>query len=573
MHGDVVMNSNAKKPEKSILAEKISRRKALSTAAKVAVGVVVAGVVAGVGGYYAGSTLAPPTTVTKTETVTAAATTIEKTVEKTVTVAAPATTITKTVTVGAPVKKPFEGVKLTVCSIDWLLCPLMKKHKKDWEELTGGTIELVPIPYDALYEKVMTDFVTRTGAYDVIVFPGGWIGDLAGGGWLEDLTPYMEKYGYPLKADILPACRKVAEWAGKPYSLPYDGDCHLLYYRKDVMTNPAYREEFRKKFGYEMPIPPTTWEQVLDVAKFFNGWDWDGDGEIEYGIAFIAKRGTQAVWTLLDLVAQYNVIHGPLTNYTGNMFFDLETMEPLIGEPGAIEALKMLCELAKYAPPGLLGYGYSEFREAYVKGGVAVIGIDWGDVGIMEWMDPASVVRGKLGYAKLPGAMKVWDRKNKKWLEQYNQNNFADFGGWCIGISVLSKNKEAAYDLVKYLTSPEVSLLDACGVLGCWGNNPYRYSHFDVDEWVKVGFSRESAEQYLGVIKDILSDPYCIPDLKIPGREEYYDKLDAHLAEALAGITTPEEAMKAAKEDWEKITDKLGRNRQLKLYRESLGVV
>ncbi|MCL7389383.1 MAG: BMP family ABC transporter substrate-binding protein, partial [Thaumarchaeota archaeon] len=68
--------------------KKISRREALSTAGKVAVGVVAAGVVAGAAGYYAGSSAAPAaTTITQTKTVTAAA----------ATVTAP-TTITQTVT-------------------------------------------------------------------------------------------------------------------------------------------------------------------------------------------------------------------------------------------------------------------------------------------------------------------------------------------------------------------------------------------------------------------------------------------------------------------------------------------
>jgi basic membrane protein A len=68
--------------------KKISRREALSTAGKVAVGVVAAGVVAGAAGYYAGSSAAPAaTTITQTKTVTAAA--------ETVTVP---TTITQTVT-------------------------------------------------------------------------------------------------------------------------------------------------------------------------------------------------------------------------------------------------------------------------------------------------------------------------------------------------------------------------------------------------------------------------------------------------------------------------------------------
>ncbi|MDW8084153.1 MAG: BMP family ABC transporter substrate-binding protein [Candidatus Caldarchaeum sp.] len=57
--------------------KKISRRKALSTAGKVAVGVVGAGVVAGVAGYFAGAaTAAPPAVQTRTVTQTVGAATV-----------------------------------------------------------------------------------------------------------------------------------------------------------------------------------------------------------------------------------------------------------------------------------------------------------------------------------------------------------------------------------------------------------------------------------------------------------------------------------------------------------------
>jgi len=73
--------------------KKLSRRAALSTGVKVAIGAVVAGVVAGIGGYYAGSVTAPVREVTRTVTSTverpAAATTITQTVTRTVTIGAP----------------------------------------------------------------------------------------------------------------------------------------------------------------------------------------------------------------------------------------------------------------------------------------------------------------------------------------------------------------------------------------------------------------------------------------------------------------------------------------------------
>jgi simple sugar transport system substrate-binding protein len=85
---------------------KISRREALSTAAKIAISAVVAGVVAGVGGYFAGSAAAPAKTTTETvrETVTAGA-------AATVTVP---TTITAATTITAGLAGEFgKGYKFT----------------------------------------------------------------------------------------------------------------------------------------------------------------------------------------------------------------------------------------------------------------------------------------------------------------------------------------------------------------------------------------------------------------------------------------------------------------------------
>lgn len=93
------------------MTKRLTRREALSTAAKIATGVIVAGVVAGVGGYYAGSTAAAPVTVTKTETrtVTTGASVVTSTVRElsTTTVTSPVT-VTRTVTAPAAPAKPLK---------------------------------------------------------------------------------------------------------------------------------------------------------------------------------------------------------------------------------------------------------------------------------------------------------------------------------------------------------------------------------------------------------------------------------------------------------------------------------
>jgi len=104
--------------------ELLSRREALSTGAKVALGAVIAGVVAGLGGYFAGSQAAP---------------------ERTVTVTAPAAerivTVTERIisTVTEPVEKPAKGMyfRLVTHGGDDPFWAVVKKGMIDAAEFYG----------------------------------------------------------------------------------------------------------------------------------------------------------------------------------------------------------------------------------------------------------------------------------------------------------------------------------------------------------------------------------------------------------------------------------------------------
>ncbi len=469
----------------------------------------------------------------------------------------------------------FKGRTIAIMVTDTFV-PVVDAWKPLWERETGGKINVILVPYMGLGDKMWIEFRTKTGTFDTAAIPSTWLGDVAGGGHVVELDPLFKKYGYPDWDDILPAVKVITRWAGKTVSFPFDGDNHMTYYRKDALEVPEYQQKFREKYGYDYHLPPKDWTEVRDISEFFNGWDWDKDGEIEYGCAFIAQQKTQAMWEILNLIAQYATKAGPPSNTTSNIFFDADTMEPLCNTPGWIEAFTRLQELTKFAPPGLLGYGYSEFRYAYVSG-IAALGFDWGDVGIMEQYpdEYGSVVKGKLGYGPLPGARKYWDHVNKKWVEEEHQVNFLNFGGWVWIIPKASENVDMAYHWVTYITNPDRSLLDACGIHGYTGVNPFRKSHFDpgvLGLWERGGWDPDAAKGYQKAIVDILTDPYAVTDLRIPGGEKYYDALDTRLAGVLALTTTPEDACAALYKDWVRITDEYGKESQKRYYRESLGL-
>jgi len=446
--------------------------------------------------------------------------------------------------------------------------------KPFWEKQTGGKINVILVPYATLEEKMWIEFRTNAGSFDLACIPVTWKGDVMGGGHVENLEPYMQKYGYPDWNDVMPGIQTIVKWQGKIMAFPYDGDNHMTYYRKDALEVPEYQKRFKEKFGYMYHLPPANWSEIRDIAEFFNGWDWDHDGEIEYGVEYIAQQNTQAVWSYLDAVAQYTTIAGTPSNYTSNMFFDADTMDPLCKSPGWVEAMKMMYELTKFAPPGLLGYGYSELRQAFVSGNAA-IAFDWGDIGIQEQYPDkfGSKVKGKLGYGPLPGAKKYWDRKTNQWVEKQHVVNFLDFGGWVWVIPKSAKHKDAAYELGVYMTNPEHSLLDVCGIHGYTGANPWRKSHFTTPEiWVRGGWGEESVKAYLKAISDILQDPNAVTDLMVPGASEYYNSIDTQFNKVLSGSITPEKGCELIYNDWKRITEERGVEEQKKYYRGSLGL-
>jgi multiple sugar transport system substrate-binding protein len=476
-----------------------------------------------------------------------------------------------------PAEEMPEEVDLTVPITVLVTDPhiqVVDTWKPFWEKQMGGKINVVLVPYATLEEKMWIEFRTKAGSFDIACIPVTWKGDVMGGGHVESLEPFIAEYGYEDWDDVMPAIQTIVKWGGEILAFPYDGDNHMTYYRKDALEVPEYQQKFKQKFGYMYSLPPATWEEVRDIAEFFNNWDWDGDGEVEYGVAYIAQQNTQAMWSYLDFVAQYTTKAGPPSNHLSNIFFDADTMEPLCMTPGWIEAMTMIQELTKYAPPGLLGYGYSELRQAFVSGNTA-IGFDWGDIGIQEQYPDkfGSKVKGLLGYGPLPGAEKYWDREKNQWVEERHVVNFLDFGGWVWIIPKSAKEKVAAYHFGMYMTNPEHSLLDVCGIHGYTGANPWRWSHFDTpDVWVRGGWGEESAKGYLKAISDILQDPYAVTDLMIPGGSEYYSSIDTHLNKVLAWSITPEEGCQLIYDDWVRITDERGKDEQQKYYRGSLGL-
>lgn len=474
--------------------------------------------------------------------------------------------------VGAPVAaqdQPFAGQTVVVVTqTGYSIGGPVEDHAPEWEAQTGADVQLQQFAFGDLFEKMITALETGTGEYDVLIFPADWAGDFMASGYLEPIPADLWNALQP--DDVVPLyADRITAWGDTRYALPYDGDSHMMYYRKDLVNlESPYAAEFEAEYGYPLD-EPTSWDQYIDIATFFNGREVETAGVTApiYGVAEAMRRNSQAYWVYLSHAAGYGKVPG-----NPCFFFSCDDMTPQVNNPGWVRALEEYVSLRDLGSPDMINWDVADTRVQY-PAGVAVFNIDWGDVGPISVDPNRSVVAGDVGFSVLPGGSEYWDYEAGEWVTPENGVNrapFIAFGGWIIGVAADSDVKEAALDFAAFMARPE--LVKELAVTPDSGINPSRFSQLDdVGMWVDAGFDQASAEDYLSAIRDTINDPNAVLDLRITGSAEYLQTLDVEVARALAGEITAQEALDNVARQWDEITDRLGRDGQLEQYRNAVG--
>ncbi|MDM8522847.1 extracellular solute-binding protein [Desulfococcaceae bacterium HSG8] len=464
---------------------------------------------------------------------------------------------------GAADNKRFDGVEIIVGVMD---APAIGSpataHAKTWEKETGGKVRIMKYPFGELFGKFMGSLGAKEAKYDVIFYAPAWAGDF---------FPYLSELPEELTEDesfddIHDTYReRLMQWDDKWAAVTIDGDLFNGYYRKDLFEGTLNRQEFKAKYGYDL-TPPDTWKQYADIAEFFTGRTGP-DGKKLYGATEVFARGGQAFWDVFSRASAYT--NHP--DHPGAQFFNPDNMKAQVNNSGWVRAVQEYAAILKFCPPGSKNYDLQKMRKAFASG-QAVMTTEWGDTAQITADSEQSAVVGKVGYFVLPGTREIWNYKTGKWdkADSPHKAPFLAFGGWVGSVPQNSKKKQAAWDYIMWYASPKNSLHDV--VTSGTGVNPYRFSHFtNIDAWTRA-FSRRAASEYLAVLRASLDSPHVAPDLRIPGFHNYTEALEVQLVRILNHEIGVQEGLDIVAAEWEKITDKLGRDKQLAIYRSSMGL-
>ena len=458
----------------------------------------------------------------------------------------------------------FAGVELTFMGLNNqnLHNFLFRGFLKPWEAYTGAKINWIDLAQADYNARLQQSIATGTVDYDILEMGAPFEGDTAGRGLLDEMPDWVKTQ---IEADDLVGYLQppVGTWNGKSYRITIDGDCHTFAYRKDYFGEGAIG-------GAEVP---KTWQQVNAVSKALVGKTdpltglpahgyldplkgWGG-----FGFYFIANRATAYVKHPDDPA----------------WLFDPETMKPRVNNPGWVQAIQDVMDLI--ATPGAYPAdqinadpGTTAFSQFLAGTGSMLMW--WGDVGSMARTSDTSVVGDVAAFGINPGSERRYNSAAGAWEETANEAPLMAYIGW--GVYVTSrvsgdeKKRKAAWSAAAHLGGKDISLWMAAYPSGF---QPYRNSHFQYEEWEAAGYDRAFVEDYLGSNADSYNHPNAAIEPRIPGIFQYYSVAEDELAKGFAGqYASAQETADAIAAAWEKITDQIGRDSQIALYKASLGL-
>ncbi|MEM9341552.1 MAG: extracellular solute-binding protein [Pseudomonadota bacterium] len=457
----------------------------------------------------------------------------------------------------------FEGVELTFMGLNNqnLHNFLFRGFLKPWEAYTGATINWIDLAQADYNPRLQQAIATGTVDFDIIEMGAPFEGDTAGKGLLDEMPDWVEEQ---IDAEDLVSYLQppVGTWDGKKYRVTIDGDCHTFAYRTDYFGDGAIG-------GAEVP---KTWQEVNAVSKALVGQEDPLTGLPAHGYLDPLKGWGGFGFYFLENRAAAYAKHPDDPAW----LFDPDTMTPRVNNPAWVQAIQDVLDLIEAgaypadqinADPGTTGF------QQFLAGTGSML-MWWGDIGSSARTSDTSVVGDVVGFGINPGSDRVYNSQSGAWEDTYNEAPNMAYLGWGIYVTKRVQGDEtkrkAAWSAAAHLGGKDLSLWMSAYPSGF---QPYRNSHFQFDEWEEAGYDRAYIEDYLGSNADSYNHPNAALEPRIPGIFQYYSVAEDELAKGYAGqYGSAQEIGDAIAAAWEEITDQIGRDSQIALYKASLGL-
>ena len=322
----------------------------------------------------------------------------------------------------AGLDKDLTGVTIRMANIGGQPYEAMYDSIKLFEEQTGATVETVFLGDGFQIDR----YLKQNYAADTVDFDVAWNHT----SFMSQYTAFVEdlnQYFTPEElAAFSPAIIEAATIDGALQLIPRHADISAMHYRTDLFGDADLQAKFEAEYGYPL-APPETIEQMQQMAEFFVA-----QGAITYGTQFAGKEEALAGRFYELLVAN------------GGNYFD-DAFQPIFNNEAGVATAQWMKDLydAGALPSDTTNLLWPEVAQNFCDGKVAFY-LEW--YGWYSYFqDPDScAVAGKFDLTRGPTGLDP--AKHTGWA-----------GAHAFSIPKAAENKEAAAQLIKFLSSEKVA--------------------------------------------------------------------------------------------------------------------
>ncbi|PNW84895.1 hypothetical protein CHLRE_03g162900v5 [Chlamydomonas reinhardtii] len=397
---------------------------------------------------------------------------------------------------------------------------VLREQAKVYAATTG-----VPVVFDLLE---LTAFVAERGrqlldpnppngthGFDALLAAPTSFGDADIGGKLTDLTYLVLGDRLLGWAGIQASAKASVMYDGRVSAVPFIPAPQMLYYHLDAFTR------------WNLSVP-STWEEYADLAEAHHG------REGLFGSCMLIPGCGSESYVLRLIYGSYVQTQGP----SHGMYWDPETLEPLVNTPAMEAALKIWRRLRLLNPtdtaPG------NCLRRDYVRGRCLLqiqAGTDFKVGSVSPNSTGWTAMRGRMGIALQPGTTHVLDRQTRQLVPCTRERCPYAYGTSVVNGTALPVNRAIttstnivllnglAPDVYQFYVYNLFSFLASPAVIGTRGlltlNNeilPARDDDLDpsnVPLWVKAGYDEGDTQRFLRVHRWMARMDNINADLKI----------------------------------------------------------
>ena len=322
--------------------------------------------------------------------------------------------------------------EITLCWAAWDPANALVELSKDFTASTGIGMNFEFVPWTNFADRFLNELNSGGKLCDLMIGDSQWIGGGATYGHYVQLNDFFDSEGISMD-DFLPATvYAYSTWPkGEPnyYALPAMGDALGWVYRKDWFSKPELQEAFKAEHGRDLGVP-SNWNELMDIAKFFQGREIDG--ETRYGAAIYTERGSEGI--TMGVTSALYPWGFKYENSPGS--YD---MEGAVNSPEAAEGLEFYKAMYDCCtPPGHADAYMVANLDAYKSGQVAMQ---------MNW------------FAFFPGIAKdeVVGGDTSGFFVNPSQNiDASTLGGQGISVVAYSDKQDLALEYIKWFAQPDV---------------------------------------------------------------------------------------------------------------------